>query len=404
MRGNSVVQNTIEVLQGMTTPAVNESTDGYSFRTRAYWSHPSQVAPDVSSVSSWSSSYGRQRPASVTSPFRTDHTRAPTDWSHLWWVATPIIGEITAVSGTFRGVVQGPWSSMPSLAEIAPEGFDDRLYDKAVMQLLKNLKNSKVNLGVALAEARKTAELLGTNGARLAHSLDAMMSRNVSKIGKMLSWKKIPQAFLEWSYGAVPLLNDIYGSAQALAEMQVNGYDLSFKALGRARKEDIRVTTGNVLDFTAQLDYNVKYTEQQSFHVVAVLPDNLLPVFSSLGLTNPLEVAWEIVPYSFVLDWIVPIGDWLSVLDASAYLSFKEGSYSRIQRYRSVGFSNLHSDVGYTFSGVRGRFTVDGGRMYRSVLHDFPAPPIFPRLRSPLSLDKAAKGLSLLASSFKRWS
>ncbi len=33
---------------------------------------------------------------------------------------------------------------------------------------------------------------------------------------------------------------------------------------------------------------------------------------SRLGLTNPAAVAWELVPYSFVVDWFVNVGDYLN--------------------------------------------------------------------------------------------
>jgi len=35
----------------------------------------------------------------------------------------------------------------------------------------------------------------------------------------------------------------------------------------------------------------------------------------SLGLTDPLSVLWEITPYSFVVDWFIPIGTYLENLN-----------------------------------------------------------------------------------------
>jgi hypothetical protein len=32
----------------------------------------------------------------------------------------------------------------------------------------------------------------------------------------------------------------------------------------------------------------------------------------SLGLVNPLEIAWEVVPYSFVVDWFLPVGSYIA--------------------------------------------------------------------------------------------
>jgi hypothetical protein len=44
-----------------------------------------------------------------------------------------------------------------------------------------------------------------------------------------------------------------------------------------------------------------------------------------LGLTNPLAIAWELVPFSFVLDWLVPVGTWLQSLDATLGVKFVGG-------------------------------------------------------------------------------
>lgn len=33
---------------------------------------------------------------------------------------------------------------------------------------------------------------------------------------------------------------------------------------------------------------------------------------NQLGLINPGTVAWEIVPFSFLVDWFIPVGAWLN--------------------------------------------------------------------------------------------
>jgi hypothetical protein len=41
-----------------------------------------------------------------------------------------------------------------------------------------------------------------------------------------------------------------------------------------------------------------------------------LSELQQLGLTNPALVAWELVPFSFVFDWFIQVGDWLTGLTA----------------------------------------------------------------------------------------
>lgn len=39
---------------------------------------------------------------------------------------------------------------------------------------------------------------------------------------------------------------------------------------------------------------------------------------SSLGLNNPAGIVWEAIPFSFVVDWIVPVGDFIENLNPGA--------------------------------------------------------------------------------------
>jgi hypothetical protein len=47
-----------------------------------------------------------------------------------------------------------------------------------------------------------------------------------------------------------------------------------------------------------------------------MIRDASLKQLSQLGITNPALLVWELIPYSFVIDWLIPVGDFLSSLDA----------------------------------------------------------------------------------------
>jgi hypothetical protein len=46
-----------------------------------------------------------------------------------------------------------------------------------------------------------------------------------------------------------------------------------------------------------------------------VIEDYLQAFFTSLGFTNPLQVAWELVPLSFVVNWFVDVSSALETYD-----------------------------------------------------------------------------------------
>lgn len=80
----------------------------------------------------------------------------------------------------------------------------------------------------------------------------------------------------------------------------------------------------------ALADYGVKCTETDRYSVsmsaVIRLRNEALDNMSQMGLTNPLLVAWELVPFSFVADWFVNLSDILAQLDVWVGKQFVTGT------------------------------------------------------------------------------
>jgi len=73
-----------------------------------------------------------------------------------------------------------------------------------------------------------------------------------------------------------------------------------------------------------------------------------------LHLNDPLSVAWEVMPWSFVADWFLPIGDYLGAVDF--YRSF---DINYIVRSEKVVRQGTFHDPGpyYEIEGAEGYFT-----------------------------------------------
>jgi hypothetical protein len=128
-----------------------------------------------------------------------------------------------------------------------------------------------------------------------------------------------------------------------------------------------------------------------------------MPSYTALGLTNPALLAWELVPFSFVLDWLLPIGDWLSSLDATVGLQFSDGSMSvkkditQTYQTRRVTVQNGTYTWG-TYSNREECFDVSSSkveRLERTKLTSFPA-VAFPPFKNPASLMHLATSMALL--------
>lgn len=140
----------------------------------------------------------------------------------------------------------------------------------------------------------------------------------------------------------------------------------------------------------------VRDVSQCHYSIVYDLPTGVLQDLNQLGLTNPVEVVWELVPYSFVVDWFLDVGGWVSSLSAAVGVTFVEGSQTLMQKTDLItGFDLVHdSATTVTTYPKRGWWTA--GRMERSVLASLPTPALLPSVKERLGLFHLATGLSLL--------
>jgi hypothetical protein len=122
---------------------------------------------------------------------------------------------------------------------------------------------------------------------------------------------------------------------------------------------------------------------------------------SQLGMANPLSLAWELLPYSFVVDWFLPIGQFLSSLDYALGLEFRYG-WMTVQHRQSWNsrLTRTHgTQFGFEADWSGGTGNGKGFYMHREALHSFPFPPL-PVLKDPFSPIHMANGLALLSEAF----
>jgi len=275
--------------------------------------------------------------------------------------------------------------------------------NQSIMKALASLKDQRVNLGVALAEAQQTADFVGSSALKLGraakHALDGDFKRALSGLG-VKRWRDYPKGWLGYNYAALPLLGDIYGSLDALNNRRdltewvitVKGVSNHIQQKSTVYHPQPNMFSGCYLNDTQRRGY---------FTRLDYYPGNtFLSTLSSAGVTNPLEVIWEKVPFSFVVDWLVPVGDWLSTMDAALGFKFLSGSTTmRLESTRSIVVANEPVNPPY-----RCKFAKFEGRQ-RSLhiireVHNSSPLVATPRIKNPLSLGHMANGLSLLTAVF----
>lgn len=280
---------------------------------------------------------------------------------------------------------------------------------KARAKLLTKLKSQSINLAVAVGEGTRTVNLIATKAKQIAKAGLALRKGNLQGAARALGVppkgksegrsrrQTLAQNWLELQYGWKPLLNDIYGGAQFLAN-QNNWVQRSVIRSSATRETTRKSVVESDLQTrrTVQTDtYTVKYV------VYFAEPSGGSPR-TALGLSNPLAVAWELVPFSFVVDWFLPLGDFFSNVDATIGSTFVKGCLTEFWRANSrqttTGKTIVNGDYSYQFET---NMSLPGAGIYcqRVVMNDFPSNSI-PRFKNPISGQHVANALALVAQVF----
>lgn len=197
-------------------------------------------------------------------------------------------------------------SAWPTYGTLAP--FDDNDQITLVNKLRDKVRGSSFDLSVFLGEGRETLKLITSSALKLAEfgwylrKGYIKQAVNVLFTGRQLpqvaKHKTISENWLTLQYGVLPVLSDMKEGAEQLAH--ILSYPKTEKYSVRIRRE--AEANGSHRYSTA------KKSLSRNLTAYVTEPESLIRLS---GLLDPEIVAWELVPFSFVSDWVIPIGDYL---------------------------------------------------------------------------------------------
>lgn len=268
-------------------------------------------------------------------------------------------------------------------------------------KLREAVAGSDFNAGVSLGESHRTLDLIANNARRIANSLRLVKKGNLAgaaaalgvtsvKKGKRNATRSsasIQQNWLELQYGWLPLLNDVYSGAQFLAHQ-----------LNTPLTQTVRVTREKrgTVTWTGSVGWKYVNSEIRTrSSIKATISEK--DVVQLSGLTDPASVAWELVPYSFIVDWFVPIGTYLSARGLSQALT---GSFVTSKTYRERHTGGIVPyGMPLTAITMTSQPTLETGNMTRTISSSLQVPlPSFKPLSEVLSWKHCINAIALLSA------
>lgn len=231
------------------------------------------------------------------------------------------------------------------------------LQENAVNKALSSFKDSlgeSAEMAVNWAERQQSINMIAKRSSQMYRAAKAIRSfrfgdlndvfreatgrsKNFTRISRADQKRNLAKAtsdlWLEWHFGAEPLIKDVRNAMSAVIDPNLLG-----KIVGRGHVKDVLSYTTTHTYTKAVSDHNMSIRASVNAYVKVSSPE--LYMANRLGFLNPLGIAWELVPFSFVIDWFVNVSDVLKDINPYAGLEITRASYTvkTVDNLRTQGF------------------------------------------------------------------
>lgn len=265
-------------------------------------------------------------------------------------------------------------------------------YDTALSKLYGKIRGD-LDLSIDAFQARQTAR--GFKAGELITNFVKEVDRKPWYITSLQRYfgpisRLAGSARLAWVYGWKPLIDDYYAVLDESLRDYINHFQ-TFK--GKSRGQSDGYCFGNVdWDGIYRSPTFYKTLTDESVQISVTLDTTKLPEMAYWTSMNPASIAWELMPYSFVIDWFINIGGALRNLETA--LLFNQSFHSGYITYflRVTGESGGYQQKGLS---CEGSYWFTYVSMNRRVLTRLPLPNA-PSFRPKLGADRILNGLALI--------
>jgi len=229
--------------------------------------------------------------------------------------------------------------------------LEDVHYGDLAMKATEKVNANGVNMIAFLKDLRRPQELI-------PKLLKLSSLKNGRELGKKLG-KNFSDNYLTAVYGVLPTISDL---------KEIHG---SLSKIRRTEKNGFQTYSSSVTNATSLA--NKAYVVEQRIKVAIDHEDSafdaIVSALDNIGLFPTAENLWDLVPYSFVVDWFVDIGGFLERIDSGNRIARLNIRYATMSRKSQIT-THLKANALSPFTG-----TVTQVHYHRWVSDQCPVPP-----------------------------
>jgi hypothetical protein len=268
--------------------------------------------------------------------------------------------------------------SIPSVAFERME-FDSARWNNQYLATVRGLSADASGL---VAEIDETAKMI-TDMAKIVSDVSLCLSnpfkckRTLKHLKAFYTWKAIPSAVLLNNFAIQPTVSALNDIVTRLKDEEYSLY----------REAEFRMVQK---DFTSGTYWNCRKRLVTKTKLSIKLKDN--GFLTRVNLGNPLEWAWERIPFSFVVDWVLPVGNFVQAVGTLNTIEFSHGTRTQKHRMIATGTDSSESAIGYKLTtGFNSQMNT-----YERQVVGGPSMPAIKPVKSK-SLTRLASAVSLLS-------
>lgn len=324
------------------------------------------------------------------------------------------------ITGVFDLVIT-PWTAI--MVEPSDPVHLPLARNKALRSLIDKAELGINNVAQDIVQISQTTNLIAHNARKIASAVNNLRKGNIPRAisdltagrsrspirkGRPSPSKDLAENWLELQYGWKPLLADIEGVMKSLSIL--NQGDPSVQtATSSASAYDWRETSSDDPSEISCMPFGVVKTKIRTrtsckFTLRYRIASPLKSFLAQTGFTNPVNLVWEVIPFSFVVDWFLPIGPYLESLSAWDGLQFLDGSqtlFTTNWTHSTVDYEGACRSDGTGQWTKHARFSKNVTLLDRTKLTAFPTLTL-PEFKNPFpGVDHALNALALLRAAFK---
>lgn len=330
-----------------------------------------------------------------------------------------VLGDYTSIAERVKLGLLSSVSTQFNLSELTD------LEDSLVTRVRDNASTNQAIALVTLAELDKTVAMF-ESGARMTADLinrldhvplvdlrrfKNLRARDIRKLARSLprkGWEnvqKVAAMWLGYRYGIMATYYDVASWFDASSQVgtKLRGRFTSSIHTSYTPADVISAGSGDSY-YTSEIRVRLARTSSSTSGVlVQAIPE--AGVLESFGLYNLLSTAWELVPYSFVVDWFADVGKRLAALEGSvlrpvlgSWIVHRSKLYYELSNTRT---SLDHISGAYRFVGTNMENTSASVFDSCDLVQRVANPPFsaLPSINVRLNTKRVLDGISLLSTS-----